>query len=245
MALSIITTSILISLYMARDRVTITEEADSLRVEINGELFTQYRYTGAPHVYYYPVMGPLGLPITRNFPMKDVEGLATHLWRHAVATGCFVKDIARLLKGHSEGNFICGLFHNVGKPMVLNSLAAFEDRRTQPILSTDVVLGLNEYHVSVGGELARSWNLPQRVEESIRYFRDYDKAPSFRTTATMVSLGSQLGAFLICTEGMPTREDAEDIAELPVSQDLGFTADDIESLFKHTRRTRDIVDSML
>jgi len=54
--------------------VKITEAADKLRVEINGELFTEYCFQGAPHVYFYPLIGPGGLPITRNWPMKEAEG---------------------------------------------------------------------------------------------------------------------------------------------------------------------------
>jgi len=54
--------------------VKITELENKLRVEINGELFTEYHFKGAPHVYFYPVIGPQKTPMTRNFPMKEVEG---------------------------------------------------------------------------------------------------------------------------------------------------------------------------
>jgi len=57
------------------DGVKITEQEDKLRIEINGELFTEYHFKGAPHVYFYPLMGPGGLPMTRNYPMvPDSEG---------------------------------------------------------------------------------------------------------------------------------------------------------------------------
>jgi hypothetical protein len=54
--------------------VKLTEQADKVIVEINGEPFTEYVFKGAPHVYYYPVLGPGGAPMTRNWPMKEVEG---------------------------------------------------------------------------------------------------------------------------------------------------------------------------
>jgi len=52
------------------DAVTITEQPDSLRIEINGKLFTEYCFVGAPHVYFYPLIGPGGVHMTRHFPMK-------------------------------------------------------------------------------------------------------------------------------------------------------------------------------
>ena len=55
--------------------VRITEQADRLKVEMNGAAFTEYRVTGAPHVYFYPLLGPGGLPMTRNYPMvPDSKG---------------------------------------------------------------------------------------------------------------------------------------------------------------------------
>src|SRR5688572_4197014 len=58
----------------ASEGVKITELKGKLRVEIDGELFTEYHFEGAPHVYFYPLIGPNGLPMTRNFPMKEVAG---------------------------------------------------------------------------------------------------------------------------------------------------------------------------
>ena len=55
--------------------IRITEQEDRLRVELNGELFTEYRFKGAPHVYFYPLIGPGGVHMTRHYPMKkDSEG---------------------------------------------------------------------------------------------------------------------------------------------------------------------------
>ena len=56
----------------ARADVTVTEQPDKVRVEIDGKLFTEYCFTGAPHVYYYPVIGPGGAKMTRNWPMQEV-----------------------------------------------------------------------------------------------------------------------------------------------------------------------------
>src|SRR5216110_3123431 len=55
--------------------VKITEGDGKIRIEVNGELFTEYVYQGAPHSYYYPVIGPGGARMTRDYPMvKDSEG---------------------------------------------------------------------------------------------------------------------------------------------------------------------------
>jgi Family of unknown function (DUF6807) len=52
--------------------VQITQLTNRLRIEINGQLFTEYIFNdGAARPYYYPVLGPDQLPMTRNWPMKS------------------------------------------------------------------------------------------------------------------------------------------------------------------------------
>jgi hypothetical protein len=54
--------------------VQITRLADRLRVEINGQLFTEYFYKDVPRPYCYPLIGPGGVAMTRDWPMKDTPG---------------------------------------------------------------------------------------------------------------------------------------------------------------------------
>lgn len=49
--------------------VRITQTNDVLRVELNGKLFTEYHYTNVPRPFCYPVLGPGGAAMTRNYPM--------------------------------------------------------------------------------------------------------------------------------------------------------------------------------
>jgi hypothetical protein len=54
--------------------VRLTQLDDRVRVEIGGQFFTDYVFKETPRPYCYPVIGPGGLAMTRNFPMKDVPG---------------------------------------------------------------------------------------------------------------------------------------------------------------------------
>ena len=54
--------------------VQITQLADRLRVEINGQLLTEYFYQDVPRPYCYPLIGPGDVAMTRNWPMKDTPG---------------------------------------------------------------------------------------------------------------------------------------------------------------------------
>ncbi|HOX58945.1 MAG TPA: PmoA family protein [Candidatus Paceibacterota bacterium] len=56
--------------------VQITQLDDRLRVEINGQLFTEYYFKDVPRPYCYPLIGPGGLAMTRDWPMKSTPGEA-------------------------------------------------------------------------------------------------------------------------------------------------------------------------
>jgi hypothetical protein len=58
---------------LADGAVEVKELPGKVRVEIDGELLTEYHYTGAPHVYFHPLIGPGGAKMTRSFPMENVE----------------------------------------------------------------------------------------------------------------------------------------------------------------------------
>jgi hypothetical protein len=55
----------------AADGVQITQVDDKVRVEINGQLFTEYHYKDVPRPYFYPVLGPRELPMTRKWPLEE------------------------------------------------------------------------------------------------------------------------------------------------------------------------------
>lgn len=58
--------------------VKITEQEGSIRIDVNGELFTQWEHKAWKAPYLYPVIGPNGVGVTRNFPMKDDDPSEDH-----------------------------------------------------------------------------------------------------------------------------------------------------------------------
>ena len=51
--------------------VMISEVGKKLKVEIDGKLFTEYNFRDVPRPYFYPVIGPTGVPVIRHWPMKE------------------------------------------------------------------------------------------------------------------------------------------------------------------------------
>src|SRR6267143_222492 len=56
------------------DGVRIEQHGDIVRIEIGGELFAEYHHKEVSRPFLYPIIGPDGLSMTRNWPMKEAEG---------------------------------------------------------------------------------------------------------------------------------------------------------------------------
>jgi hypothetical protein len=54
--------------------IKLTDTGDRIRVEIDGSLFTEYRYRNVSRPLLYPVIGPTGVGVTRHWPMEEAAG---------------------------------------------------------------------------------------------------------------------------------------------------------------------------
>ena len=68
---------LLVAVSAAAEDVVIRDDGGKLRVEIGGELFTEYHYQDVARPYFYPIIGPGGAPMTRDWPMKDTGNDST------------------------------------------------------------------------------------------------------------------------------------------------------------------------
>lgn len=57
-----------------KEGIQITKLTNRLSIEVNGRLFTEYYYEDVPRPYYYPLLGPGDLPMTRKWPMENPPG---------------------------------------------------------------------------------------------------------------------------------------------------------------------------
>jgi hypothetical protein len=56
---------------LAADGVRIEQQDGKLRIQIDGELFSEYRYADGSRPYLYPILGPGGVRMTRHWPMEQ------------------------------------------------------------------------------------------------------------------------------------------------------------------------------
>lgn len=137
-----------------------------------------------------------------SFYSQENEGYgldAGELWRHAVGTAICSQQIAEKVNPElTSMAFTCGLLHDVGK-IVLNSFVAEEFQKMLEMVEKEGVSFLEAEkqvlgytHPMVGADIARNWNLPEEIVESIRYHHEPLKAKKYQELVSIIHVGNIL-----------------------------------------------------
>ena len=176
------------------------------------------------------------------FRVPGYETVLNQLWRHALASGAFAKEIARVRRLNVESAFLCGLLHSVGKPALLqlvNDVAKTNSLRVGPIA---LVAVLDDLHAVVGVRIAEQWSLPKPVAASIEHHTAYAQAGAFRQEATITFLAARLAAHAI----EPARFGSDDaFRNTPAIADLNLYPDDVAGLLARRERVLEQVAAMV
>ncbi len=183
------------------------------------------------------------------FHVPGYEDEVKQLWRHSLATGAFAKEVARTKRMNVESAYLCGLLHEIGKPVVLRIITTIARE-----LSNDWVKALatildnkshiktliEGYHAHVGVLIADKWSLPKQVAEAIQYYGDYEHTTAFRQECMLTFVADRLASHLLTPEEMP--EDS--LRDHPVFAELNLYPQDVDKLLMTKDQVLTIVNAM-
>lgn len=149
------------------------------------------------------------------FRVPGFEGEVNRLWRHALFSGYFGKEIARLKRRTVESSFLCGLLHAIGKPAVLQLIADLAKQYQFALKPEMLELLLEEFHWQISVSMAQQWNLPEAVQITCANYKNYSAAPACRDEAATTYLADLLASWVT----QPAKID-----ELALKQDAVFNS---------------------
>jgi len=106
------------------------------------------------------------------------------LWEHSLAVALIARDLSALAGREADMDtaYLCGLLHDVGKPIVASMLLEAErltmaaERSASWMTSDDWIKAVERSHRAVGVALAQRWQLPEHIVAAIRDCSDFDNA---------------------------------------------------------------------
>lgn len=159
------------------------------------------------------------------FHTPGYETYVAGVWRHALATSLWSKEIARHCRSNVEVAFLTGLLHSIGRPAILQVILDLA-KQQQIELSTDQVHQLEQTHCQqITDNVVFKWKMPQLVIDAIRWQSGSDATIAAKVAA-VVSTSAAFSVYML----EPDKIDKDSLYVLPALTTLNLYQDEVESL---------------
>jgi putative nucleotidyltransferase with HDIG domain len=166
---------------------------------------------------------------SRVFRADGYEDIVGGLWTHSAVAGAYAKEIARRLRFNVESAFVCGLLHDVGKPVVLTLMQDLGGDGGEAPSRRLCLEALAVYHTSVGRRLAEHWSLPDAMRESIALHHDFERAERHVQAVRITCLANLLSHLALAGDDARAYDEAG-VRSHPVCAALNLYPDDVDQL---------------
>jgi putative nucleotidyltransferase with HDIG domain len=156
--------------------------------------------------------------------------MSEHSWGAALAARAIAK---RVRYENPEEAMVCGLMHDIGKPVMLMNLQPSYNEIISEVYNGNSnfhqleLLAYGFSHAHVGALLARKWNFPPQLAEAVGYHHNPLSAPGYRQLACIINLGN----LLMISMGIGFEKNTEiNLEKQPAAENLGITGPAISAL---------------
>ena len=174
----------------------------------------------------------------RVFSVPRFASEVAQVWSHSASASAWAREIARQRRRNVEGAFLCGLMHDVGRPLMLQAFAKLEagGARFDPAA---LAAAVDDLHPHIGAELVMRWGLPAWAADSVRWHGDPWLAVDHRDEALTTALASHL-AHGVLGDAL----ERDEIKELALRDELGLYPEDFEELLARREHVLEVAAAL-
>ena len=134
---------------------------------------------------------------SKIFNVADFETDVRESFERSLATAAFSQEIARVRRLNVEDAFLCGLLHDVGRPVLFQSLSDHRTATESPASNHAVRYAADQLRIPMAEKLVRSWDLPERLETIIRNQATPLEAEEYDQQAAILNLAMDLATLAL------------------------------------------------
>jgi putative nucleotidyltransferase with HDIG domain len=204
-----------------------------------------------PIVSLQQAVSRLGLAALRNvvlgislkagvFQIPGHQTRVRAIWRHCALAAAYAREIARRRRSNVEAAFLCGLLHDIGRPVVLQAtLGALAHRTKEPLPGALLEAAMDVFHAPMAARLVAAWRLAEWTVAVVEHHHEPSAAGEFQLEARITRLADLLAYWAIDEDRRP-----EDFApDLPVITELGLYPEDVAALLEHRGVALELADA--
>ncbi len=165
----------------------------------------------------------------RVFQVPGHQTRVRAIWLHSAVAASLAREVARRLRRNVEGAFLCGLLHDVGRPVVLQAtLDALGPRAKEPLPAALLESAMDEFHEPVGARLVEAWKLADWTVAAVAHHHHPERAAPHEEDARVTRLADLLSHWALDEDSKPADFPADD----PVIAALNLYPEDVEALLQ-------------
>ncbi len=179
------------------------------------------------------VISEIALTAAIGAKMFNTPGYETHIasvWRHALATSLWAKEVARHCRSNVEVAFLAGLLHSIGRPAILQTIIELAKKEQVVLTAEDIHQLENTYCHRLSVAVVNLWKMPTLVVEAVSSYTDYNNALTTSAQTAQLTVGARFATHMLT----PEKLDKETLFVLPALTTLNLYQDEVESLLKQT-----------
>jgi len=176
----------------------------------------------------------------RMFHTPGYEQHIKGIWRHALASALWAKEIARACRLNVEATFLCGLLHSIGRPVAIQDLIVIAKQSALDVTPDEMQALENGLEKVVGAHVLKKWGMPTIICESHQYSQDYRNAPHAMEQASIVHAAARFAQHMLTPEQLPL----EELVNSEVFEDLNLYQDEVQLLLDKSDSVKSSMEAM-
>ncbi len=173
------------------------------------------------------------------FIVSDFKKLIKQLWDASLSTSIYSKDIAKMVGINAEMIYVIALFHSVGMPLVLQSIAEINLRVNNHLDEKYVLELMEEFHPPFKKFVMEKWELPKIVKSSVINYLNYQNVVEYQRECAVVYLGHQFSTWMYSPEKVSINE----ISKSKAVEILEISKESIDFLIERKSKILSLVES--
>ncbi|TDJ68622.1 MAG: HDOD domain-containing protein [Planctomycetota bacterium] len=174
------------------------------------------------------------------FRVDGHEALLERLWQHSALAGAWAREIARYHRRDVESAFLCGLMHDVGKPVILLALSEIASSSGVALADELALEWMDEFHGVVGARLVTEWGLPDWMAGAVRFHHETEAAGDDADGARMTRFADLLAHWTLAS----SMGEADAPRSDPVVAALGLRSEDVDELLARREEVEQMSEAL-
>lgn len=177
---------------------------------------------------------------TKMFNTPGYESRIEKIWRHALLTALWGKEIARSCRLNVEATFLCGLLHSIGRPVALQAILETMEKTGLSLSPEDVLAVEENMNIDIGSCVLNKWEMPMIIREALHYFHHYNDAPHAKEQTAIVNAAAQFALHTMEPENLTNSA----LLDKEVLGDLNLYPDEVQSLLERQDDIKSSAEAM-